>query len=179
MNGTAKTLTDSEFLSQIGAKIAAIRRFSKVKQEDFADSIGLTQGALSKYEAGKINIPVLSLKAISDKYNVRITDFFIFQEKPSTLFKRMLKVSAAPYKYDKIFDEYMSRPENADKRALLYYMSHIIDMNILSNNKETQQQLVLEVERAITYDTDHLQKARLMRYAKALQQLQRKSNESN
>lgn len=177
MNGIVENQADVAFLHRIGERITAIRRHSKTKQKDFAESIGLTQGALSKYEAGRVNIPVLSLKAISDKYDVEITDFFISSERPSTLFKRMLKVPATPHKDDKVFDEYISKPENADKKALLYHMSQISNMDILISNKELQQQLIIEVESSIIQDTNVRQRARLLEYVNALQQISYKSDE--
>ncbi len=177
MNTTTLSKHKSEFLQRIGAYITLIRRKRSLKQIEFASSIGVTQAALSKYENGQINIPILSLKTISDKYDVGITDFFVTGEKPSVLFKRMLKAPEKPTKEDAMFDEYISKPENTDKAILLEDASYIISSGVLDDNDELRDKFVYEIERKLTEDSGE-QLRRLMAYAKAIHKLHMKQSQS-
>ena len=163
MNKTTLSKHEKEFLQRIGAVITHIRRNKSLKQSEFADSIGVTQAALSKYENGQINIPILSLKSISDKYDVGITDFFVTTEKPSQLFKRMLKAPDKPLKDDKVFDEFISRPENTDKLTLLISASYIVGSGAIDS--KLQNKLAYEIEHRITKTANDNLMRRLSAYA--------------
>lgn len=66
---------------KIGEFIKEIRNKNHMTQKDFADSLGITYQAVSKWENGK-NIPDIgTLKLISEKYHVDITEILDGEKK--------------------------------------------------------------------------------------------------
>ena len=60
-------ISNDSFLKRVGYMISRLRIGKNIKQEQMAKELNITQPALSKYERGKIDIPILKLKEISDK----------------------------------------------------------------------------------------------------------------
>jgi len=52
------------------SRIVALRELMGYSQQDFADKIGITQGALSQIESGKSNASFDTIKKISDEFDV-------------------------------------------------------------------------------------------------------------
>ena len=66
---------------RIGNFIKSIRLENNLTQKEFADNLGVTYQAVSKWENGK-NIPDISvLKQICDKYNINIDDILNGEKK--------------------------------------------------------------------------------------------------
>ena len=86
-----------------------------------AKELNITQPALSKYERGKIDIPVLKLKEISDKYDCPLENFFSNCELPSEMYRKIVKapIPKKPDKEDAVFNEYMLDPANKKKNEIL------------------------------------------------------------
>lgn len=54
----------------INSKVKLIRQLKNLTQEDFASAVGLTRGALSQIEIGKVTPTYAVLQAIVSKYNI-------------------------------------------------------------------------------------------------------------
>lgn len=52
------------------SRIAELRTFLELSQKEFAEEIGITQGALSQLEAGKSKLSLSTIRKISLKFNV-------------------------------------------------------------------------------------------------------------
>jgi transcriptional regulator with XRE-family HTH domain len=60
-----------DILNKAGkSRITELRELLKYSQKDFAEKIGITQGALSQIESGKSNASFDTLKKISDEFNI-------------------------------------------------------------------------------------------------------------
>lgn len=134
-------ISNREFLKRIGKVITRLRTKEGVKQENMAKSLGITQSALSKYENGKTDIPVLKLKEISDKYSVPITDFFVEEELPSELYRKIVRAPSAR-KEDKgddaVFNDYILNVKNSEKRDILKASVALDDAGLLDENNRTR-----------------------------------------
>ena len=68
---------------KIGKYIRKIRKDNNLSQEKFAERLGVTFQAVSKWERG-INLPDMAiLKAISDEFNIPIDDIINGEESSS------------------------------------------------------------------------------------------------
>ena len=114
-------ISNDSFLKRVGCTIARLRIGKNIKQEQMAKELNITQPALSKYERGKIDIPVLKIKEISDKYDYPIEEFFSMDELPSEMYRKIVKVPKHRKvdKDDEVFNDYMLDPVNRDKREVL------------------------------------------------------------
>lgn len=160
-------LSDSELLQNIGKVIKWNRKKAKLNQENLSSTLEVSQAALSRYEKGKTNMPVLTLKRIADTCDFDMVDYFIEIETPSNLYKAIVgkEVATERNEDDIVFDEYMSRPKNADKVKALYHASKISDY-MPSNVK---YEFVSSIQYSITHDVaNDNQYARLMSYMKGI-----------
>ncbi len=69
-------MEDSKFLLDLGARIKSIRTGQHLTQYGLATSCEFEAASMSRIEAGKINVTVLTLRKISRALNVEIRDFF-------------------------------------------------------------------------------------------------------
>lgn len=58
----------------IGKRIKEYRTKKKWFQQDLADRVGMTKGAISVYELGRVAAPIAKLQAIADVLEVKLTD---------------------------------------------------------------------------------------------------------
>lgn len=114
-------ISNNSFLKRVGCTITRLRIRKNIKQEQMAKELNITQPALSKYERGKIDIPVLKLKEISDKYDYPLEDFFSMDILPSEMYRKIIHAQKKRKadEEDKVFDDYMLDPVNKDKREIL------------------------------------------------------------
>ncbi|MBO4458111.1 MAG: helix-turn-helix transcriptional regulator [Butyrivibrio sp.] len=165
-------ISNDSFLKRVGYMISRLRIGKNIKQEQMAKELNITQPALSKYERGKIDIPILKLKEISDKYDYPMEDFFSASELPSEMYRKIVKAPTAkkPYKEDKVFNDYMLDPTNRKKREVLR-AAYVLSLNgvLIDMQREDVRQLI---ETPDNY-TD-MQNKRLFAYFVALSKLAEK-----
>ena len=65
-----------ETLQVLGGRLRELRKEKKLKQRDLAALLGVTEVHYRRVEAGKINIPTLTLCALADYYGVT-TDYLL------------------------------------------------------------------------------------------------------
>lgn len=65
---------------QLGHKIKVLREIKKFTQKEFAESIGLSQGAYSRMELGTTEINYSRLEKISEKLNMKPEEIIAFDE---------------------------------------------------------------------------------------------------
>jgi transcriptional regulator with XRE-family HTH domain len=65
---------------QLGHKIKILREIKKFTQKEFADSIGLSQGAYSRMELGSTEINYSKLEKISKKLGMKPEEIIAFDE---------------------------------------------------------------------------------------------------
>lgn len=69
-------MTDKRFLIYLGDRIKALRSGKEISQNELAALCNIDKGNMSRIEAGKSNITVLTLKKLSDALDVDIAEFF-------------------------------------------------------------------------------------------------------
>lgn len=69
-------MPDTRFLSAIGARIKELRRSKEMTQNDLATQCNFEKASMSRIEAGKTNVTILTLRKISNALGVEITEFF-------------------------------------------------------------------------------------------------------
>ena len=69
-------MTDQKFLTRLGARIKALRVTKEMTQNDLANQCDFEKASMSRIEAGKTNITILTLHKISIALNIDITEFF-------------------------------------------------------------------------------------------------------
>jgi transcriptional regulator with XRE-family HTH domain len=69
-------MTNSKFLAGIGARIKELRLDKDMTQNDLAVHCDFEKASMSRIEAGKTNITVLTLHKISKALDVEIIEFF-------------------------------------------------------------------------------------------------------
>ena len=67
-------MADSKFLVGLGARIRELRRDKDMTQNDLALQCDFEKASMSRIEAGKTNITVLTLHKISKALDVDITE---------------------------------------------------------------------------------------------------------
>ncbi len=159
-------LTDKEFLENIGRVINWKRRKAKLNQEMLSSEIDVSQAALCRYEKGKTNMPVLTLKKIAETCDFEMMEYFIEIETPSNLYKTVvgMKTSEERNEDDIVFDEYMSSPQNADKVKALYHASKLSEYIPDTVKHEFVSSIQCSVTNDISNDNQY---ARLMSYMNA------------
>jgi len=70
------SMTDSKFLTRLGARIKELRLNRDMTQNDLAVQCDFEKASMSRIEAGKTNITVLTLHKISKALDVEINEFF-------------------------------------------------------------------------------------------------------
>ena len=65
-----------ETLQVLGGRLRELRKEKKLKQRELAALLGVTEVHYRRVEAGKINIPTLTLCALADYYGVT-TDYLL------------------------------------------------------------------------------------------------------
>ena len=65
-----------ETLQVLGGRLRELRKEKKLKQRELAALLGVTEVHYRRVEAGKINIPTLTLCALAD-YNGVTTDYLL------------------------------------------------------------------------------------------------------
>ena len=70
------TMTDEEFLIQLGKRIAEIRKDRGLSQLDLGGLINMEKPNISAIENGRQNASSLTLKRIADALKCEVSDFF-------------------------------------------------------------------------------------------------------
>ena len=65
-----------ETLQVLGGRLRELRKEKKLKQRELAALLGITEVHYRRVEAGKINIPTLTLCTLADYYGVT-TDYLL------------------------------------------------------------------------------------------------------
>ena len=65
-----------ETVQVLGGRLRELRKEKKLKQRELAVLLGITEVHYRRVEAGKINIPTLTLCALADYYGVT-TDYLL------------------------------------------------------------------------------------------------------
>jgi transcriptional regulator with XRE-family HTH domain len=69
-------MTDTKFLTTLGARIKELRVARDMTQNDLATHCDFEKASMSRIEAGKTNITILTLHKISRALDIDITEFF-------------------------------------------------------------------------------------------------------
>ena len=69
-------MTDTKFLTTLGARIKELRLSKAMTQNDLATQCDFEKASMSRIEAGKTNITILTLHKISKALAIDITEFF-------------------------------------------------------------------------------------------------------
>ena len=69
-------MTEDLFLQQLGQTIRVIRNKRSITQNELANRCNFAKASMSRIEAGKINVSVLTLKKISRSLETEISEFF-------------------------------------------------------------------------------------------------------
>lgn len=65
---------ESQLLTKVGAKIKKLRTAKKMSQNDLAISCNFEKASMSRIEAGKTNVTLLTLQKISNALEVNIVE---------------------------------------------------------------------------------------------------------
>ncbi len=66
-----------KYLLKVGEKLEKIRKENKYSNHEvFADELSMGRSQYRKYELGKTNLNIYTLKRILDKLNVSLEEFF-------------------------------------------------------------------------------------------------------
>ena len=69
-------MSDANFLQQLGQNIRLIRSKHNITQNELANRCNFAKASMSRIEAGKINVSVLTLKKISRSLETEMSEFF-------------------------------------------------------------------------------------------------------
>jgi transcriptional regulator with XRE-family HTH domain len=69
-------MNNSKFLTALGARIKELRVAREMTQNDLATQCDFEKASMSRIEAGKTNITILTLHKISTALDIEITEFF-------------------------------------------------------------------------------------------------------
>ena len=69
-------MTDKKLLIALGARIKELRLSKKITQNDLATQCDFEKASMSRIEAGKTNITILTLHRISKALETDIPEFF-------------------------------------------------------------------------------------------------------
>jgi transcriptional regulator with XRE-family HTH domain len=69
-------MTETEFLTSLGARIKQLRLTKDISQKDLAMECDFEKSNMSRIESGKTNITILTLYKISSALEAEIKDFF-------------------------------------------------------------------------------------------------------
>ena len=69
-------MSNSKFLAGLGARIKELRLSKEMTQNELATQCEFEKASMSRIEAGKTNITILTLHKISKALDVDITEFF-------------------------------------------------------------------------------------------------------
>ena len=69
-------MIETKFLISLGARIKELRLAKDMTQNDLANQCEFEKASMSRIEAGKTNITILTLYKISKALDVHITEFF-------------------------------------------------------------------------------------------------------
>ena len=69
-------MTQAKFLASLGTRIKELRLSKKMTQNGLAADCDFEKSSMSRIEAGKTNITVLTLRKISKALDVEINEFF-------------------------------------------------------------------------------------------------------
>jgi transcriptional regulator with XRE-family HTH domain len=69
-------MSDEIFLQQLGQNIRSIRSRRNITQNELANRCSFAKASMSRIEAGKINVSVLTLKKISRSLETEMSEFF-------------------------------------------------------------------------------------------------------
>lgn len=118
------TIKKQKTLIEVGDVIRRKRRKSGLTQEVLADALGVTKATISKYEHGKIDLPVSQLPAISDVCNFRLSDYISAEVKAKDAVEILNKFGASTNDLNKsnilnkfstdILDYFTKNEEKAD-----------------------------------------------------------------
>jgi transcriptional regulator with XRE-family HTH domain len=71
-------MIETRFLTALGARIKELRLKNDMTQNDLAIACNFEKASMSRIEAGKTNVTVLTLKKISIVLQVELYEFFRF-----------------------------------------------------------------------------------------------------
>ena len=68
-------MTDPKFLALLGEKIRALRLSKEMTQNELAIQCNFEKASMSRIEAGKTNITILTLRKISNALEIEMNEF--------------------------------------------------------------------------------------------------------
>jgi len=75
------SLTESQFLKQVGLNVRLCRQGIELSQEDLALKCDVDRSYMGRIERGESNITILTLKKIIDTLGIDLTEFFDIKDK--------------------------------------------------------------------------------------------------
>ena len=179
MSKTEPKFTEEEqkLLNHIGKVISSRRKRKNLRQSDLKETLGITQVTVSRYEHGKANVPILTLKRIADTCDFRMVDYFIEYDKPSVLYKRIANPTVMAFytQRDEEFDDYMLKPENSKKVDVLYHAAKLAEnVPAIIDNKA----FIDSIESSVVYNAqEHGRLDRLMTYMNGIRNMRNDINQ--
>ena len=74
-------MSEQDLNKSIGNRIASIRKWSDLTQQDMADKLGITKIAYQRIETGAVVIPAVKVVAIAEVLSKEVSVFFTFASK--------------------------------------------------------------------------------------------------
>jgi transcriptional regulator with XRE-family HTH domain len=68
--------TEASFLKKVGMRVCELRQQQGWSQEEFAHRAGLHRTYISSLERGRRNISLLNVRAITQAFDITISQFF-------------------------------------------------------------------------------------------------------
>ncbi len=72
---TTMTIDEKSFYTDLGKRIAQIRKAQNLTQTQLAEQLGIAQQTMAHYEGGTLRISVATLLAAAEALNVSVDDF--------------------------------------------------------------------------------------------------------
>lgn len=69
-------MSDTKFLIRLGARIKELRLAKEMTQNDLATQCNFEKASMSRIEAGKTNVTILTLHRISRALDIDVAEFF-------------------------------------------------------------------------------------------------------
>lgn len=179
---TTKEEIKIAFKKHIGEVIRFRRRKAKLKQANLSTYLGISRTTVSKYETGRLDMPISQLPLISKYCGFKLWEYIVGYEgeKPNAVCKRMIRnasgaADVTPEIFETewmqaegaAFDEYIKKDEK--KSELLSIASSVVDYMVeFDVDQDKVQSFVQTIELTLASDVKDRRRKRVMAYFKAL-----------
>lgn len=99
-------MTEDDFAIQLGSRIRELRKFKGISQLELAYDMDMSMNTISGIELGKISPKIDTLRKISQKLNINVSELFNFSDndyKDKVVRKKVEEISRSLLSQDKEF----------------------------------------------------------------------------